>query len=224
LSEGKFNRRAEECVLLGYPEGVKGYRLWSIASQKIVVSKDVIFFEDIFPFKISTSIKKSIPRSQASEECSTWNENPDDSTNDDTQVEPNEEQEGPGEIQEDAGETQVRRESVTDNIPGEINPSTREIPGKVRPYASINREAEDSGTTSSSAQGEDSTTSSEQEPAPSTAPIQHEEQQDLQGRPVRLRREKKICNLPYCRLVQSYVPILERSTKIFSYQRQQSRP
>ena len=195
-----------------------------VVVQKIVVSRDVIFFEDIFPFKTSTSIKKSIPRSQASVKCSTWNENPDDSTNDDTQVESNEEQEeGPGKIQ-DSGETQVRRESVTDNIPGKITPSTSEIPGEVRPYASINREAEDSGAISSSAQGEDSTSSSEQEPAPSTAPIQHEEQQDLQGRPVRLRREKKICNLPYCRLVQSYVPILERSTKIFSYQRQQSRP
>ena len=165
MSEGKFNRRAEECVLLDYPEGVKGYRLWSIASQKIVISRDVIFFEDIFPFKISTSIKKSIPRNQASAECSIWNEDPDDSTNDDSQVEPNEEQEGPGEIQEDSGETQVRRESITDNIPGMINPSTSEIPGEVRPNASINREAEDSGATSSSAQGEDSTTSSEQEPA-----------------------------------------------------------
>jgi len=44
LSEGKINRRAEECILLGYPEGVKGYRLWFIASKKVVVSRYIIFF------------------------------------------------------------------------------------------------------------------------------------------------------------------------------------
>ena len=47
----KLGARAEECVFLGYPEGIKGYRLWSLKDKRVIVTRDVIFHEDAFPFK-----------------------------------------------------------------------------------------------------------------------------------------------------------------------------
>lgn len=51
VNKKKLDARAEKCVMLGYEEGVKGYRLWHIKSRKIIISRDVVFQEDVFPFK-----------------------------------------------------------------------------------------------------------------------------------------------------------------------------
>lgn len=42
---------------LGYPEGVKGYKLWCIepGSEKCMISRDVVFKEEEFPLKESGS-------------------------------------------------------------------------------------------------------------------------------------------------------------------------
>jgi hypothetical protein len=37
--EGKLGPCAVECVMLGYPEGVKGYRLWNIKERKVIVAQ-----------------------------------------------------------------------------------------------------------------------------------------------------------------------------------------
>ena len=47
----KFDPKAIECVLVGYPDGIKGYKLWDLKKKKFLISRDVIFEEDVFPFK-----------------------------------------------------------------------------------------------------------------------------------------------------------------------------
>ena len=43
---GKLNLRAKKGVFTGYPEVVKGFRIWVIEDQRCVISRNVVFRED----------------------------------------------------------------------------------------------------------------------------------------------------------------------------------
>ena len=50
-SMNKFAPRAVPTVFFGYPRGYKGYKLYSLDTEKFFVSRDVVFHESISPFK-----------------------------------------------------------------------------------------------------------------------------------------------------------------------------
>lgn len=49
----KFSEKSEKCVLVGYASGKKAYELLSLENRSILYSRDVKFYETVFPFKMS---------------------------------------------------------------------------------------------------------------------------------------------------------------------------
>ncbi|XP_071712351.1 uncharacterized protein [Rutidosis leptorrhynchoides] len=50
----KFSERGVPCVFLGYPAHQKGYKLYNLLTKSTFISRDVLFYEHIFPFSKST--------------------------------------------------------------------------------------------------------------------------------------------------------------------------
>ncbi|MFS8020746.1 putative RNA-directed DNA polymerase [Helianthus anomalus] len=47
----KFAYHADKCVLIGYSNVKKGYKLWCLDEKKVFYSRDVKFYEHVYPFK-----------------------------------------------------------------------------------------------------------------------------------------------------------------------------
>lgn len=57
----KFQPRARSYVFLGYSPEMKGYKMYNIKIKYIFISRDIIFYEDVFPFQLSSLNKQPIP-------------------------------------------------------------------------------------------------------------------------------------------------------------------
>ena len=60
----KFHARGVPCVFLGYPQSHKGYKLLNLTNNSIFVSRDVRFYENIFPYKIFHSASSEIKETE----------------------------------------------------------------------------------------------------------------------------------------------------------------
>lgn len=67
----KFQERARACVFLGYPSGYKGYKLLDLESNIVLISRNVVFHETLFPYmqpSLPTGYAEFIPRISISTE------------------------------------------------------------------------------------------------------------------------------------------------------------
>ncbi|XP_071742380.1 uncharacterized protein [Rutidosis leptorrhynchoides] len=56
----KFGKRSEKCVFLGYSNFKKSYKLFSLDNKTFIFSRDVKFYETVFPFKNEMFSEKDV--------------------------------------------------------------------------------------------------------------------------------------------------------------------
>lgn len=49
----KFDERGKRCIFIGYPHSKKGWKVYDLKERWVFVSRDIIFYENVFPYLIS---------------------------------------------------------------------------------------------------------------------------------------------------------------------------
>lgn len=65
----KFEARGVPCVFVGYPLNKRGYKLLNLKTNVAFVSRDVRFYEGIYPYKLLKSSQKSVENSNMKSLC-----------------------------------------------------------------------------------------------------------------------------------------------------------
>lgn len=52
----KFVERSEKCIFIGYSNEKKGYKLYNLDNSSVFFSRDVEFYEDVFPYKMKKDL------------------------------------------------------------------------------------------------------------------------------------------------------------------------
>ncbi|KAK9125652.1 hypothetical protein Scep_014498 [Stephania cephalantha] len=60
-SKDKFDTRSFKSVFLGYAPAQKAYRLYNFSNNSVFVSRDVVFYENVFPFRSSSFSSSDSP-------------------------------------------------------------------------------------------------------------------------------------------------------------------
>lgn len=55
----KFQVRNRKCIFIRYPLGKKRWRVYDLSTKEFLISRDVILFENIFPFHNPSSVRES---------------------------------------------------------------------------------------------------------------------------------------------------------------------
>lgn len=58
LLKETIDSKARKCIFIGYPYGQKAYKLYDLETHSTLVSRDVIFFEQSFPYHNEQSIQQ----------------------------------------------------------------------------------------------------------------------------------------------------------------------